>query len=361
MKNIKQYKRIKNIIPQYAFGKPSGFGAPGRRALGYEPGEQGDRSGWSNFAGTDLSPAIKVGKKAATQANMAGVMNGLSAITPYAQGYLNSPTTAAASTAAAAGSAFAPVTGALTQATGLVGQVAADGSFALVPATQAASSAGSTAGQTAGQAAGTVAGAAIGGLTALYNGIGLGNAISDTPLVDADTIQSTQDKGTAMANGVKYERIGGVNVGQVEDFQDVLDQQSNANIRSSSIGTGAGIGGLTGAIVGAGNPLTALIGSGLGAALGGLFGSIFGVDQRDEARDMALEINRTTALRNADNRDRAASIGMRKQYYGLNARLGKISLPRLHRYSNGKTSIIKQFNSNGMLLPLNKNYGSNIS
>jgi hypothetical protein len=66
---------------------------------------------------------------------MAGVMNGLSAITPYAQGYLNSPTTAAASTAAAAGSAFAPVTGALTQATGLVGQVAADGSFALVPAT----------------------------------------------------------------------------------------------------------------------------------------------------------------------------------------------------------------------------------
>jgi len=39
---------------------------PGRRVLGYEPGEQGDQSGWSNFAGTDLSPAISAGRKAAT-------------------------------------------------------------------------------------------------------------------------------------------------------------------------------------------------------------------------------------------------------------------------------------------------------
>lgn len=68
---------------------------PGSRALGYEPGEQGDQSGWSNFAGADLSPAISAGKKAATQANLSGVMNGVSAITPYAQNYFKSTSDAA--------------------------------------------------------------------------------------------------------------------------------------------------------------------------------------------------------------------------------------------------------------------------
>lgn len=361
MKNIKQYKRIKNNIPQYKLGKPSGFGMPGSRALGYEPGEQGDQSGWSNFAGTDLSPAISAGRKAATQANLSGVMNGVSAITPYAQNYFKSTSdaaTAAQAATSAASSAYAPITGALTDATGLVGQVAPNGSFTIVPATQAASSTGSTAGQTAGSSAGTIAGSAIGGAVALYNGIGLLNALSDIPTVDPETMKSTQSHGTAMVNGIRYNRLGNINVSQVEDMQDVMDAQWNAQARSSEIGMGAGLGGAIGSI---GGPIGGLIGAGIGALTGGVISLFTGVDQTEEARYVAQQLNNATANVNEQERDKAASLGARRNFYTMSAKFGKVSTPRLRRYNNGKTSIVKQFNSNGMLLPLNKNYGSNIS
>lgn len=361
MKNIKQYKRIKNNIPQYELGKPSGFGMPGRRVLGYEPGEQGDQSGWSNFAGTDLSPAISAGRKAATQANLSGVINGISAITPYAQNYFKSTgntATAAQAATSAVSSAYAPITGALTDATGLVGQVAPNGSFTMVPATQAASSTGSSAGSTAGSSAGTVAGAAIGGATALYNGIGLLNALSDIPTVDPETMKSTASHGTAMVNGVRYNRQGNINLSKVEDMQDVMDAQWNAQARSSEIGMGAGLGGAIGSI---GGPVGSFLGAGLGALAGSIVSFLTGVDQTEYARYVAQQLNNATANVNEQNRDDAASKGARKNFYTMNAKFGKVSLPRLHRYNNGKTSIVKQFNSNGMLLPLNKNYGSNIS
>lgn len=384
MKNIKQYKRIKNNIPQYELGKPSGFGMPGRRVLGYEPGEQGDQSGWSNFAGTDLSPAISAGRKAATQANLSGVVNGVSAITPYAQNYFKSTNDAALSAGASVGAStaasalqFAPgtmptyllpsaVNSTVAQSSAALSQIASEGvqgastlgSTGATGLSSGTSSAGSSAGSTAGSSAGTIAGSAIGGAVALYNGIGLLNALSDIPTVDPETMKSTQSHGTAMVNGIRYNRLGNINVSQVEDMQDVMDAQWNAQARSSEIGMGAGLGGAIGSI---GGPVGGLIGSGIGALVGGITSLFTGVDQTEEARYVAQQLNKATANVNEQERDKAASLGARRNFYTMNAKFGKVSTPRLRRCNNGKTSIVKQFNSNGMLLPLNRNYGSNIS
>lgn len=359
MKNIKQYKRLQNIMPKYWGGKSAGFKMPGMRALGYEPGEQGDSSGWSNFAGNDLSPAIRAGRRAATQANLSGMLNGASVIGQYAADYTKQYAAQKAAEesikagASALASTAAPITGALADKIGYVGQVLPSGEFQMVEApSNVAGGASNAAGSTA-----SVAGIALGGLTALYNGLGLVNTLQDMPVVDTDTMKSTQSQGTAMANGVKYDRLGRINVSKVNDLQDVYDSQTNAALRSSEIGMGAGVGGAVGSIFG---PVGGLIGSGIGAGIGGLISLFTGVDQKEEAQQAARDLNVTTDLVNQNARDVAASKGIRRMYTGMYANFGKVKSPRLRTYKNGKNSIVKQFNTNGMLLPLNRKYGNNI-
>ena len=171
------------------------------------------------------------------------------------------------------------------------------------------------------------------------------------PVVDADTMKSTQSHGTAMANGVQYDRKGSINIGDVESLQDVYDAQTNAAIRSSSMGLGAGIGGIIGTPFGG---IGGLIGSGIGALIGGLAGLFGGdVDQTEEARDLAKQLNETTELENLDSRDRAASKGKRNMFYNMTAQHGKIA-----KCSNGKTTN-NSLNTSGILLPLRK-YGKYI-
>lgn len=344
MKNIKQYKRIKNT-PRFNFGKPSGFGMPGSRVLGYEPGTPGDTSGWSNVGGNSLQSAIKQGKAATKQANIAGTIQGLSPVMDYAKSYFSAPSAAevvAQNTAQSVGGTVAAgATGALSEATGFVPVIAKDGSFQMVK----------NVGRNAGGAAASAAGYAMGGAAALYNGINLINALSDMPVVDADTMKSTQSHGTAMANGVQYDRKGSINIGDVESLQDVYDAQTNAAIRSSSMGLGAGIGGIIGTPFGG---IGGLIGSGIGALIGGLAGLFGGdVDQTEEARDLAKQLNETTELENLDSRDRAASKGKRNMFYNMTAQHGKIA-----KCSNGKTTN-NSLNTSGILLPLRK-YGKYI-
>ena len=142
-----------------------------------------------------------------------------------------------------------------------------------------------------------------------------------------------------MANGVKYKRVGGVNVGEVETAQQAMDRAQNAQLRSSEVGMGMGIGGAIGTIWG---PVGTLVGSGIGAAVGGIVSLFTGKDEREEAKEAAQRINESTELANLDRRDRAASEGMRKRALGLYA-------------ANGKNPVLKQRRKiGGMLLPLNR-------
>lgn len=384
MKNIKQYKRIKNT-PRFNFGKPSGFGMPGSRVLGYEPGTPGDSSGWSNVGGNSLQSAIKQGKAATKQANIAGTIQGLSPVMDYAKSYLSYKDSLAQSAPTASTNVTIPgmagassvltsgATSGLVNSTGaavgtlsgasarLGAQLSAEigKNVTLEGISPAVEQMGQQLGSNAAkqgvqqglQQAANVAGYAMGGAAALYNGINLINALSDMPVVDADTMKSTQSHGTAMANGVQYQRKGSINIGDVESLQDVYDAQTNAAIRSSSMGLGAGIGGAIGTAFGG---VGGLIGSGIGALIGGIAGLFGGdVDQTEEARDLAKQLNETTELENLDSRDRAASKGKRNMFYNMTARNGKIA-----KCSTGKTTN-KSLNTSGILLPL-RNYGKYI-
>lgn len=198
---------------------------------------------------------------------------------------------------------------------------------------------------------GKAAGAGLSLASAVPSAIQLhGNILSKRSFdgYDGGELDALAGKNTEYANGVAYQRIGGVDSSNIMKAAKLRDTQENLGLTTSAMGVGAGIGGAIGSIVpGLGTAVGGLIGAGVGA-----LGSLFGWNSK-EKREQRRRLNNFRIASNATNTQNeavAGSQGLRNEFYTTHADNGLSPFRGAANAEVGGGEVITKHNNNGVVV-----------
>lgn len=198
---------------------------------------------------------------------------------------------------------------------------------------------------------GKAAGAGLSLVSAVPSAMQLhGNILSKRSFdgYDGGELDALASKNTEYANGVAYQRIGGVDSSNIMKAAKLRDTQENLGLTTSAMGVGAGIGGAIGSIVpGLGTAVGGLIGAGIGA-----LGSLFGWNSK-EKREQRRRLNNFRIASNATNTQNeavAGSQGLRNEFYTTHADNGLSPFRGAANAEVGGGEVITKHNNNGVVV-----------